>query len=264
VKYDRFKNTPVLRILKNKVPNFIKFIVIWVFSQKLIRWIVVRQSQTLRRVRYDLKSVPSDCVAPIYLGVWESAEIYMARKYLAGEEFVIECGASLGVVAASFLTGNADCREYLAIEANPGTFQTLVRQMKAYPVVKCINVAVAYPAGYVEFAATSILGGRVATNNSIADKSKSFLVQGSELRTIVSGGALGELPQSFSLILDIEGAEGDIFSQDTAFVQRANFIVCELEDTERYSIDEQICKLDEIGFDLLERFDNVMAFKSRH
>jgi FkbM family methyltransferase len=263
VKYNRFKNTPALRILKNRIPSFLKVAIIWLFSQNWIRRIVVRQSQTLRRVRYDLKSVPSDCVAPIYLGVWESAEIYMARKYLAGEEFVIECGASLGVVAASFLTGNADCRKYLAIEANPGTFQTLVRQMKAYPVVSCINVAVAYPAGYVEFAATSILGGRVATDKYFEDKSKSFLVQGSELRTIVRG-ALGELPQSFSLILDIEGAEGDIFLQDTAFVQRANFIVCELEDTERYSIDEQICKLDEIGFDLVERFDNVMAFKSRH
>lgn len=257
-----YHRTPIARHAKRVIPVSIKNFLISLLKRRSIIGLIRWRNYTLKGVYYDFKSVPDHVVVEIFLGVWESAEVYMAKKYLSDELTIIECGSSLGVLASSLLA-RSSCANYIAIEANPETFRILTHQMSRYCQVCCINLAVSYPESIVAFSNSSISGGKVVQANCLNDclTSDTIAVKGKPLSLIIK--ECSELSaHNFSLILDIEGMEALIFKHDSEFIKKARYIICELENTPDASISDQIATLNSLGFKVIERYDNVIAFRS--
>ena len=62
----------------------------------------------------------------------------------------------------------------------------------------------------------------------------------------------------YTLITDIEGAEASIFFEDSQALDNCDRIIAELDNTPMYSADEQLIKLNSLGFKISERYGNVV------
>lgn len=255
-----YYKTPLIRMLKRIVPNVFKEAIIKILNNKLFILLIKKRGKTIYGAKYNFSIVPDEIIINIFMGVWESAEIYMANKYLQNEEFIIECGSSIGVLASSFLSRDF-IGTYVAIEANPNSYSILKRQINSSSS-KCINLAISYPESTIEFNASSILGGRVHSSCDQTEKSNVICMQGMPLSRIIDIN-FPVFNQNFSLILDIEGMEPYIFKYDADFIRKAKFIICELENTSDYSIESQVEMLRVLSFEIIERYDNVFAFKNK-
>ena len=67
-------------------------------------------------------------------------------------------------------------------------------------------------------------------------------------------------PNGFTLISDIEGAEGEIFLNDIDSLSLCKTIITELEETDAFSKSVQINMLETYGFRVQESYDNVYVF----
>lgn len=256
-----YYKTPLIRLLKRLVPNGFKELIIKILNNQYFISLIKKGGKTIYGTKYNFSIVPDEIIIYIYMGVWESAEIYMANKYLNNDKFIIECGSSIGVLASSFLSRDF-IGTYVAIEANPKSYNILTQQINASSS-KCINLAISYPESTIEFNASSILGGRVHSSCDQTDKSNIFYMQGMPLSRIINS-FFPVFEDNFSLILDIEGMESNIFKYDAVFIKRAKFIICELENTSEYSIENQVEMLQKLSFEIIERYDNVFAFKNKN
>ena len=66
------------------------------------------------------------------------------------------------------------------------------------------------------------------------------------------------------MITDIEGAESEIFFNDEEALNNCIEMICELENTIKYSIKDQLDKLLSIGFFIEERYGNVFFLKKKN
>ena len=257
---DDFKGSSAWRRIKSRIPASWKILIVKLLDMKLVLIFIQKfMKSTLSGVPYNFSIVPLETVSSIYFGIWESAEVHMSLKYLHAERVIIECGSSLGVLASAMLNAISPEAQYVAIEANPKSFGVLLKQLARYKNAKLLNSAVSYPAGLINFGATSILGGRVVLDNDKQASDTIVQVHGAPLSELV-GSLRMELSDQFSLILDIEGMEGEIFARDQVFLTRAKYIVCELENTSRYTIEQQSQILFDLDFEIIERYDNVFTF----
>ncbi len=255
----------VERWVKKILPNSVKKIVIFFIVNKIVGVFVQKVfSRSMLGARYNFSSVSPVIAARIFFGLWESAEIRFSKKYVNDGDVVIELGSSIGVTLAT-LCSTKKLKTYISVEASSSSAQVLqpvVAEFSKYNIVS-INAAISYSTQtFVEFTETTFTGSRLKSaidNNNESIKSKTYKVKSIQLNDIVNRYI--PLDCEYVLISDIEGAEADIFSMDIESLSRCKLIVCELENTQKYSIDNQVDLLTLAGFSVKEYYGQVFVFE---
>lgn len=67
--------------------------------------------------------------------------------------------------------------------------------------------------------------------------------------------------KNFTLITDVKGAEADFFFYDQESMRDCTKIICELEETTKFKIDDQIKKINDLGFEIIEKYGRVFYFE---
>lgn len=134
---------------------------------------------------------------------------------------VIDCGASLGIVACLVNRRLADPARHVAVEANPDLLPVLERHRAMNTAqFQVLHAAVAYGARQVAF---NISGNSLA--GSLAGRGGRLVtVPAVTLREVADRYGF----ERFGLLCDIEGAEMDILRHDEALlVERARWVIME-------------------------------------
>jgi FkbM family methyltransferase len=246
----------------SKFPIKFKLILLDILDNKFVRKRVKNLNETILGVPYKFSLIDDNLCSLIYFGIWESAEISLSLKYLKYETMIIECGASLGVVASNILFEYPQIN-YVAIEGNPISYKILNLQIlnKGFtPINELIN----YPDGMINFDCSSVLGASIEGIKHKKESAEIISIYGRSLTKILEKNNILVNKSSFSLILDVEGLEGLIFKHDSELIKKANYIICELEDTSLYSIEDQVKMLESLNFKIIENIDNVYAFVKKN
>lgn len=208
---------------------------------------------------YNYALVNNKTAAKIFFGTWESAEIRFSKRFVQAKN-VVELGSSVGATLGvlSHLHPNM---AYVCVEASPRNFKILSEFRKSLPDssdITLINRAICYnkDSEFVSFSETTYSGSRLSYLNT-DKKSNDVKVKAVSLKDILQ---MNNITDSYTLITDIEGAEADIFFEDSRSLEKCTSIVCELEDTEKYSLNAQIKQLYKLGFKIVEQYGNVFYF----
>lgn len=243
------------RKIKSIIPSNIKKIAVNLlcnsFFGKALKKLGIRYN--LFGGYFDYSQVSDVEAAKIFWGAWESAEIRFSKKY-ADCETIIELGSSVGVTLG-VLAANFTNKRFICVEASTKNFEKLTalsQQLRPQNDYILINKAVAYGVDEVCFSHTTTTGSKIGHQK----KNSEDYIAATTLKDIVAeNGVKGK----FSLITDIEGAEASIFFEDEVSLENCDRIIAELEDTDIHTIEQQINKLTSIGFDVVERYANVVV-----
>ncbi len=220
---------------------------------------LIGPATTLKGLRFDLRSpnVSLDEVANLFFDRRERAEYDLVRRHILTSDIpnIVELGVSIGFIAANLV--HTKKVNYFGIEASPRLAREArdnIRNNDRWSSVwRVENLCIDYGGReYVNFGESyNSLVGKVGRLN------------GTEVR--VPAATFGEIVRrfgldDFALIVDIEGAEGDVLFSDPDSLRGCRMIVVELENTRRFTIEQQAARLAELGFELRERFRNVFAF----
>lgn len=74
-----------------------------------------------------MRPIALEVEAQLFFGLYESAEIRLARGHLAGANVVIDLGSSLGIVASHILSRMTSQGHLVCVEANPSLIESLRR-----------------------------------------------------------------------------------------------------------------------------------------
>jgi FkbM family methyltransferase len=257
-------STSVERRFKKLIPSFVKQFLVNIFCSSFFgSFIKLFLKKTLKGAKFNFKIVDSKSAAKIYFGIWESAEIRFAEKYVKNGDTVIELGSSVGVTMATLLS-NKKLTKFIAVEANPKTFKLLNKTAEFYTHkaqdVVILNKAISYEnSKYVRFSEKSLTDSKIQEDHEAVNKETIVEVSSITLNQLIKNYTQPET--TYTLITDIEGAEAEIFFKDSLALTQCKTIVCELEDTQQYSMKSQIKELEKIGFKLIEFYGNVFAFQ---
>jgi FkbM family methyltransferase len=140
-------------------------------------------------------------------------------------EFIVDCGANVGFAARFFARRYPEAR-IVAIEADRSNYEMMLRNVGDEARITPVHAAVWNIPGELRIAHTGDghWGRRVgeAAGGAGVDRVKAMTIP-----QIMS--AYG-LPRIDLLKIDIEGAEAEVFSGDTSWLERVNVIAIELHD----------------------------------
>lgn len=223
---------------------------------------LIGPKRTLKGLRFDLRSpnVSLEEVTNLFFDRRERAEYDLVRRHILASDIgqIVELGVSIGFIAANLVFSKKV--NYLGIEASPRLAREAcinIRNNDRWGSVWSVeNFCIDYTGSeYVRFGESyNSLVGKLGRRNGTEVQ-----VPATTFGAIVRRFGL----QDFALIADIEGAEGDVLFRDPDSLRGCRIIVTELENTPRFSIQEQAARLEELGFELRERFRNVFAFARR-
>ncbi|MEK9569617.1 MAG: FkbM family methyltransferase [Paracoccaceae bacterium] len=211
---------------------------------------------------YNFNLVSDSDAASIFFGIWESAELRFVKKYINNRSgTIIELGSSVGVLASA-LSKRLNNHNFYLVEASPinvSILEKVVAHLGGNNNFSIINKAVAYNTEAVFFDHVGTISSSIY--NSGQCKNSSYITTIS-LSSIVSKivNENGMSPNGFTLISDIEGAEGEIFFNDIDSLSLCKTLITELEETDAFSKSVQINMLKAYGFKLQEFYDNVYVF----
>jgi hypothetical protein len=217
---------------------------------------------TLKGLRFDLRSpnLSLDEVANLYFDRRERAEYDMVRRHILRSDTtqIVELGVSIGFIAANLVFSKKV--DYFGIEASPRLAReglvNLRNNDRWGSRIRVENLCIDYTGrDYVEFGESqNSLVGKLERRNGMLVR-----VPAATFGGIVQRFGLHD----FALISDIEGGEAEVLFRDPESLRGCRMIVAELENTSRYTMQQQVARLEEIGFELRERFRNVFAFGRR-
>jgi len=223
---------------------------------------LVGPGRTLKGLRFDLRSpnLSIDEVANLYFDRRERAEYDMVRRHILRCDVpqIVELGVSIGFIAANLVFSKKV--NYFGIEASPRLAREAAMNIRNNDrwdsAVRIENLCIDYTGReHVEFGESynSLVGKLGRTNGTLVR------VPAATFSEIVRRLDLHD----FALISDIEGGEAEVLFQDPESLRGCRIIVAELDNTPRFTIDQQAARLEELGFELRERFRNVFAFCRR-
>ena len=248
-------STSLERRFKGCVPSYAKksvvnFLCAPVFG-KVIK--LLRLRFNLFGGYFDYSVVQDFEAAYIFWGFWESAEIRFAKRFIDCNT-IIELGSSVGVTLG-VLANQYQNKRFICIEASKPNFnklEKLVTQLPSSNEYVLINKAISYGAEKVSFLHTTTTGSKICYT---ACEDKCY-VKATTLSDVLIEH---DVTDNFCLISDIEGAESSIFFEDESSLNNCEKIVAELENTDNYTIEQQLAKLLSFGFSLVERYGNVVV-----
>lgn len=158
--------------------------------------------------------------AALFFRTYESSEIRMIRRHLAGVDTVVELGASLGFGSAHILSMMAPHGRLIAVEANPVLVPALTERLTRHAGGRrfdVIHAAVAHGSPRVRMAESSATTGSHVSDVGVEVPAMSL---GEVLDTC---GVTGR----FSLVADIEGAEHGLIDHDREALARCDRAIVE-------------------------------------
>lgn len=252
--------TSIIRGIKSYVPFQVKYLFLKLFCNNFFGFLikVSRIKFTLAGGTFVYNEVDGTTAAKIFFGIWESAEISLAKRF-ASNDVVVELGSSIGVTLGILQKLLPNSR-FISVEASPRNFQILIKQISSiapgHSNIELVNKAISYSGDTsVDFDVSSYSGSKIAVQGTLHGYVEKIPTM--TLREITDEFADNV---QYTLITDIEGAEADIFFQDEVALAKCNKIICELDDTPKYSIDDQVRRLEELGFSIIEYYGNCYYF----
>lgn len=210
-------------------------------------------------ITYDLSNGYEQRAAAIRFGLYERAETFMARKFIDGQLDVIELGASLGIISC-ILAKQIPERRLISVEAEPRLAERTRRNLELNKLGNATveNLAIDY-SGQEEviFSSDDSLGGQIAKSNGTR-------VKATTLKALVEKWQIDQ----FDLVIDIEGAELDIFENDAAILrQGCRRLLIEMDGGEllgkKIEMDAEFKLIEAVGFKCIYRHANCATFE-RH
>lgn len=212
---------------------------------------------------FDLshQRITDSTAGEIFLKRYERTEIKMARKYLPRSMSVIEMGGCLGVTACIVNRWLDTPQRHIVVEADPELVGIIDRQ-------RCLNEseftvlnrAISYSSNKVKFR-RDIKNPVCGSLAGDSDKSV-FEVDAITL------SQLGELlPGPYSLVCDIEGAEGELLKYDAKFFRhRIVWVIMETHNYPGISMtkNELLDAFSALGFDHVASADAVIVMRNRN
>ncbi len=159
--------------------------------------------------------------AALRVGLYERAERFMTRQFVTGERDVVELGASLGVISCEIARRLQPGRRLLSVEPDPRNADRAEHNLRlnGFTDVTIERVAIDYSgAPEVSFGGGTELGGRVGQTGKGSVPTLTFA-------QLLERHGIGE----FDLVIDIEGAEADLFRNEAEALQRCRHVLIELE-----------------------------------
>ncbi len=242
------------RKFKAFFPRKVKFALARIICNKYIGKLIkfLNFKKTILGGYFNFRLVSDIQAAKIFFGIWESAEIRFCKRFI-NNNTIIELGSSVGVTLGLLSKFNSDC-EVVCVEANPLNYEILLKLSKEIPKnnnrYHFHNNAIYYKSDQVEFYITSTTGSSIFNNNS----SKKISLRAITLSEIINIHCINK---PYTLITDIEGSEADIFFNDSLALELCFQIICELEDIPNFSIEQQLNRLNQLGFKVIEKYGNV-------
>ena len=247
------------RIIKSKIPRGFKlFLVNFICNEligKLIKLLGLRSNLFGGYFIYNLVSDKE--AAKIFFGIWESAEIRLAKRNITSKT-IIELGSSVGVMLG-VLSQCKKIEKYICVEANPINYKKLRKLIYKLPSDFPINTyhnAINYDSEFIDLYLS-------ATQSSSVYKEKSLVDSTCNIKTITLSKLIDKekIKYEYALVTDIEGSEADIFFRDSSALNFCREIICELDYTNKFSIKSQVDRLREIGFICVEQYQDVFYFQ---
>jgi FkbM family methyltransferase len=200
---------------------------------------------------YVPSDIPWDVFKQIIRGHYEIAEKTLIERHLPPDLPVIELGGSIGVISAIIRRRLQPAAPMVVVEANPRIVDLCKKNAASGAGrVEVLNAAISYAGGSIGFAASDdYLSGRIADRPDTA----SVVVETTTL------AAVSRSFEEFSLVMDIEGAEYDVFENDVDALRRCRLAIVEIHpDASR--TEEYFLKLAErSGFKMIDREADVLA-----
>lgn len=254
------------RKFKYILPNILKKIISDLLTnEKIGKYIKYKNPRkNLLGASYDFSLLTPKVAALLYFGIWESAETRFCLKYVLPEENIIELGGSIGAIMATLNT-KMNFKNYIIVEANKQNFNILQKIRDSFFENKNISIihkAISKPSiSKVYFSNNSVESNHIVDKADIKKSLNCKIVPSTYLSKIYKTYIDGS---KYTLITDIEGAEINIFFHDEISLKSCEKIICELEDTTNYTVDDQLKKLNQIGFEIVEQYNNVFVLFSKN
>ena len=230
-----------------------------------------------RGAKYELEGAtfqlpprsPEAGIKAILAGNYEKPERELAKKWLPKDLPAIELGGSYGIVSY-VLRKHLDAAASLTIvEANPDLISICEGNVAkaGKDKTEVLNAALAYGAKTVRFTITDGLHtSHVSSGEARADDAGSREI---EVPSVTLAGMLKDrqIEGRFSLICDIEGAEFDLFLDDTEALSRCEVAIVEFHPDpfvrRGVSTSAFLENVRAAGFDIVDVMANVLVAKRR-
>lgn len=201
----------------------------------------------------------AETVAAIAFGVYEYPERQLIGRWLPRDVDCVELGCSIGIISRVILSRLQPSCRLIAVEASQELLGLAKRNIQAANLssrLVPLHGAIHYDGDYVVFANdANHIRGRVATSrHSSGTKTPCVL-----LNHIIRENKL----QSFSLVMDIEGAEFDLIAHDIASLSGCKAMIAEIHGGEKER-EEFVKTLANEGFNLMVSKHSVFAFLRSH
>lgn len=218
-----------------------------------------------RGMRIDTRSpeVSDYARGQLLWGLYEGAECRMVRRHLRPRPWLVDLGASLGVLTsyAARMMGDVDV---LFVEANPRLLPLAQRNLarnapraRVHPV----HGAVAYgtSATHVHFESTTEhTAARLATDRS---QPPAFSAPVVRLGDLLEGRGIDD----FVLLMDIEGAEAGLLYEDPDSLNSCRQLIVELHQSRHggreMTPQDLLGRLIHLGFRLVENYGSVAVLE---
>jgi len=251
------------RKIKSLIPANIKKLFVFIFANKFLGFLIkfLNVKTNLYGGYFDYKHVSSKEASLIFFGIWESAEIRFIKRFVKSD-IIIELGSSVGVVIGLLAKINKN-KKFICVEASKNNFLKLKHLKRQLVKLKnnnsfsLINKSIDYNHCKVHFFDFSSTGAKKIEKKDKNFKN-SYLSYTITLKQILKFFGINK---KYTLITDIEGAESEIFFKDVRSLKNCEMIISELEDTRKYSINNQLKQIKKIGFSLIEYYGNVYVFQ---
>jgi FkbM family methyltransferase len=160
----------------------------------------------------------------ILLGRAERAEMRMVRRYVRADRDLVDLGASLGVIGARAVRRLAPGRQYVGVEMVPWAAEMAASNVSRHAPngvrVSMVRAAICsrmkrvaiYDPGTL-FNAGAMVGNEIPTTT---------------LATVLESHAVAD---GYTLLMDIEGSEGDVLTNDRSALARCTDMIVELHDS---------------------------------
>jgi len=252
------KTKSLERKIKYLIPNNIKKIIVNIISHQYIGFLIKKFGIKINLFGgfFDYSRVSNHEAALIFWGIWESAEIRFSKRFV-DTRVIIELGSSIGVNFGS-LTHHFKDKKFICVEASKENFKKLLGLKNQIELKKkheyiMLNKAIHYKKNKIKFKHTSTSGSKIIEKNLDGDE-----IECISLKQILNNYNIKE---NYTLISDIEGAESEIFFEDSVSLNKCTTMILELENTADYSIKDQIEKLNKLNFKVIEKYANVFVLK---
>lgn len=207
------------------------------------------------QVDTDSDQITPQTVYRIVTGEYERPERILISRHLDPNMDVVELGGGLGLTACHANRSLSGNRKHIVLEANENLVPTIERNRFINSQdFKVINAAYHPCHQSVTFATNDTFeSGRI-----VEDQEESTQVDAISLHRLSDDFDL----TSFTLIADIEGTEFDIVkNEQSTLIDHCETMIVEVHPHHDMSISSFQNEMHDAGFELVDRIDDVLAFK---